>query len=147
MKIFFLIFCFFTSSILLAEEQEILNEVLHQVDTRNSKIISRFQVDTIRSEVLANVKVFETRIMLVGGRPIKVPVIVFEKISKIEGLVISENKLIYQGLDENIVCGTIANGRFSNTTQIKLTGPCALSSRILRNFPQARIVVKFVTKD
>ena len=147
MKILFLMFCFLSSSIIFAEEVEILNEVLHQVDTRNSKVVSRFQIDTIRSEFSANIKVFETRIILVGGKPIKVPVIVFEKISKIEGLAISDNKLIYQGLDEDIVCGTLSNGRFSNATQIKLTGLCTLSSRILRNLPEAKIVVKFVTKN
>jgi hypothetical protein len=70
---------------------------------------------------------------------------IFQDLVKIENLMLVDNKLIYQGVEGEVECGTMGLSRLRRIPTLFLSGKCELEGQVLLQPKGRRVIVNFTT--
>lgn len=71
---------------------------------------------------------------------------VFDDTVKVDGLSLVDDKVIYQGVEGEVECGTLGVSRVFKVPTLYLNGNCKLTARVVDVNTNPRVVVKLTTK-
>ncbi len=148
------------SSVAFAGEVSILDDQVLGIGGYMTSVDARFQVDQNTSEGFVDVTVTEERPVMNPGPigcdqwgrcypqrfPQPIPVVVYSKRVKVEGLMLMGDAVMYHGAEGNVDCGKLGVSRIFRKPTIYLNGNCKLSGRVTGNYSNTRVVVKMKTK-
>lgn len=155
MKKLLLLIVFTLSSMAHSAEMTVLESRLTNVQTYNQTVHTRFQIDQSTGQGYAEVTVVENRYTWDhhypgpgwgNGRhpmPQSVPTVIYQNKVAIEGLILVNDKLIYQDETGDVDCGTLGVSRIFKRPTIYLTGSCKFKGRVDR---RNNLRVTLVTK-
>lgn len=139
-----------------AVEIQVLDAALPVMSSYNSQVDARFQMDKTTGEGSVVVTVSEMRWTTMGGHydqwgryyphRVNMPVVVFKESTKLEGLALHGDQVIYAGAEGDVNCGRLGESRVLRRPTIFLTGKCKLSGRVTGNWNTARVNVIMKTK-
>ncbi len=133
-----------------AAEINVLETNYRSVHDYPTQVHSRFAVDLDTHEGYVNVEALEERVISSGSprspMPNRMTVVVFSDQVKVDGLMLMGDKIIYRGETADVECGKLGVSRVFKRPTIYLNGNCSLSSRIVKNRDQRKVVVKLITK-
>lgn len=160
-KIIFAVLMVFTL-VAHAAEVVVLEEDLPYLNEARALSDSRFYMDTKTGEGFVKASVLEERYVQFPGqtwcsydywgrcipsrRPHSTQVMVYSKTTKIEGLMLMGDQAVYQGAQGNVICGTMGSSRIFKVPTLYLSGNCKLSSQIIRNGLNSKLIVTLKTK-
>lgn len=156
MKKFILAALVLCSSMVYAAEVTVMNEEIMLMSNNFTTVDARFHIDQTTGEGFAKVMVTEERMTYGGGyydqygrwypQRMSIPFLIFEDLVKIEGLMLMDDKVIYNGADGDIDCGKMGLSRVLKKPTFFMNGNCTLSGRIFRNYNNSKVVVVLKTK-
>ncbi len=157
MKKFVIALLALSTSLAFAAEVQILDAALPVMDSYNSSVDARFQMDTTTGEGSVVVSVSELRWTHMGGgydqwgrwypgNRMEMPVIIFKQSVKVEGLALHGDQVIYAGRDGDVNCGRLGQSSVLRRPTIYLSGKCKLSGKVTGNWNNARVNVVMNTK-
>ena len=140
-----------------AAEVQIMDAALPSINTFDASVDARFQMDTTTGEGSVAVSVSEMRWTEFGGgydqwgrwhpgNRVNMPVQVFKKQVKVEGLALHGDQVIYAGRDGDVNCGRLGQSSVLRRPTIYLTGNCKLSGTVTGNWNNSRVNVIMTTK-
>lgn len=137
-------------SVAYAAEINLLEASYRSAHNYPTQINSRFVIDMDTYEAYVKVEAIEERVISSGSSrshlPHRMTVIVFNDQVKVAGLMLMGDKIIYHGESADIECGTMGVSRVFKRPTIHLNGNCRLSSQIIENRNQRKVIVKLITK-
>lgn len=116
---------------------------------------ARFHMDMQTGEGFVKVSVTEDRWMSGGyydsnGRwyphRVPMPMTVFSDTIKVDGLMLVDKKVIYQGAEGEVECGKMGLSRVFKVPTLYLNGNCSLSSRLSGGWNNRTLTVTLSTK-
>lgn len=163
MKMFIMTALLLSSFVANAAEVNVLEADIRVFDTFRTHVDSRFHIDTNTNEGYVKVSVREDQIIYNGGNsggyydqygrwhPIPTPpqttsINIMNKTVKVEGLSLVGNKVIYQGAEGEVDCGTMGVSRVFKVPTLYLNGNCKLESDLVHTRTGSKVVVTLITK-
>ncbi len=156
MKKFILAAFVLCTSVVFAAEVTVMNEPVQLMSSNFAMVDARFYMDQTTGEGFVKVTVTEERMTYGRGycdqfgrcypQQMPMPYVIFEESAKIEGLMLMDDKVIYQGAEGDIDCGKMGVSRVFKKPTIFLNGNCKLSGRISGNWNDSKVVVVLKTK-
>ncbi|WP_408095690.1 hypothetical protein ACJVC5_11655 [Peredibacter sp. HCB2-198] len=145
------------TSIANAAEVTVLNtQVATTPRSISTTAFAKFQIDFDTKETYAKILVTEEVMEYWGGtnypfpngpwspnRPMPSTMTVFSDSVKIDNLILVDDKLIYQGAEGEVECGTMGVTRVFKKPTLLLNGNCKLDADVTRG---GDLTVKFITK-
>lgn len=172
MKTLLALFVVISTTLAFAAEVPVLDtEIRLNRNFYRTDVDARFQMDTSNGEGFVKVSVSQERTVVIYNRfPSPYPghypfpggrypypdhrfpetrterLRVFEDMVRVEGLSLVGDKVIYQGEEGEVDCGTLGVSRVFKVPTIYLTGNCKLTARVVETSSQSRVVIKLITK-
>lgn len=139
-----------------ASEVQILDAQLPMINTYDSSVSAKFQLDKTTGEGSVVVTVSEMRWTEMGGyydqwgryypNRVNMPVVVYGATERVEGLALHGDQIIYADRDGDVNCGRLGQSSVLRRPTIYLNGNCKLVSSVTGNWSTARVSVKMITK-
>lgn len=140
-----------------AADIQIMDAKLPMINSYDSSVDARFQMDTTTGEGSVVVTVSEMRwTQMPGGydqwgryypgQRVNMPVVVFKDSAKVEGLALHGNQVIYAGRDGDVNCGRLGQSSVLRRPTIYLSGNCKLNGKVTGPWADARVNVIMSTK-
>lgn len=140
-----------------AAEIQIMDAKLPMINSYDSTVDARFQMDTTTGEGSVAVTVSEMRwTQMPGGydqwgryypgQRYQMPVVVFKETTKVEGLALHGDQVIFAGRDGDVNCGRLGQSSVLRRPTIFLTGNCKLNGKVSGTWSDARVNVIMTTK-
>ncbi|HXH74699.1 MAG TPA: hypothetical protein VNJ08_07020 [Bacteriovoracaceae bacterium] len=107
---------------------------------------ARFAANADRSQGYVNVSVTELTSNDGPDVPTQTMAIIFNKNVKVDGLEIVGDKVMYQGTEGAVECGTLGFTRVFKKPTIYLTGNCKIKADVYRHNGKHTVVAKLRTK-
>ena len=155
MKSLIVAFLILGTTLANAAEVLVLETQLPISRTFATRAFARFYMDQTTGEGFAKITATEERYLdmnpgcRVGPNgqcfpmpPQTMPVIIFEETVKIEDLALVSDKIIYNGAEGEVACGTLGVSRIFKKPTIYLSGKCSLEAKVRGS----KLTVNFVTK-
>jgi hypothetical protein len=153
------------SSLAHAAEVVVLDANLPIINDARALTDARFFMDTKTGEGFVQAAVSEERYTMPfpGGygcsydqygrcypgpnrMPMPTQVEVYSASKKIDGLMLMGDQAVYHSAQGNIVCGTMGVSRVFRVPTLYLSGDCKLSSKIVRDGANTKLIVTLKTK-
>lgn len=172
MKLFALVFALMTSSAFAFENVRVLEDVIPHYSNRTLTSSAKFQMDKSSTLGYAVVEVTEQYNVTYwetichhpspapgpGRGPVPGPICrqvprthteyntIYQHSELIPNLVLEGNKIVYQGENGNVECGTLGTSRVFRRPTLYLNGKCTLESKVVRDRADKKVIVDFKVK-
>ena len=156
MKKLILAFLVLSVSIVHAAEVTILEAEVPRLESFNTMVDSRFQMNQSTGEGFVQVTVTENRPQWGGGHydqwgrhyphRTEMPVVVFQDTVKVDGLMLMNDEVVYHGTEGDVICGKMGLSRIFKRPTIYLNGNCKLTGRLSGRTFQKKVIVTLKTK-
>jgi hypothetical protein len=171
MKKFFVAALVLCSAVVNASEVTVLDSAIDLVGDYPTIAEARFQMDRSSGEGFVKVSVMQERQVIrydhyygrdfpgsgypypyPGDYRMPMPQVHFERFNvfsdmvKVDGLALVGDKVMYQGAEGEVECGTLGVSRVLKVPTIYLSGKCQLTSKVNGRYRDPRVVVKLSTK-
>ncbi len=156
MKTLILAFLVLSVSIVHAAEVTVLEAEVPRLESFNTMVDSRFQMNQSTGEGFVRVTVTENRPHWGGGHydqwgrhfphRTEIPVLVFQDTVKVDGLMLMNDEVVYHGAEGDVVCGKMGLSRIFKRPTIYLNGNCKLTGRLSGPSYHKKVIVTLKTK-
>lgn len=112
------------------------------------KVISKFYVDQQTGQGFVKASVLERRVLNRGRGDRNIQYVeIFSNTEEVPGLMMFEDKLVYQAPEGEVVCGTMKDSRILRIPTLYLSGACKLSNSLVKTRAKTRqLTVTLTTK-
>jgi hypothetical protein len=158
MKKFIVAIFAFSALSAFAAEVPVMDAALPVMTSSNTSADARFQMDKTTGEGTVIVTVTEMRWTNMGGGysdqwghwypapSTQMPVEIFRASTKVEGLNLHGDQIIFAGRDGDVNCGRLGESSVLHRPTIFLSGKCKLNASITGNWNNAHVNVTMTTK-
>ena len=156
MRHFLILALFIISGTALAGEVVLLEKnIPARSSSYHSYADARFYMDTQSKDGFVKVSVTEDHWIMTGhydtnGRwyphRTPMPMTIFSQTIKVDGLMMVDDKVIYQGAEGEVECGKMGLSRVLKVPTLYLNGNCSLSARLTGSWNDRMLTVTLSTK-
>ncbi|MFL5785380.1 MAG: hypothetical protein ACJ76H_12255 [Bacteriovoracaceae bacterium] len=157
MKKFVVAIFAFSALSVFAAEVPVMDAALPVMSSYDTAADARFQMDKTTGEGSVIVSVTEMRWVNGGGYTdqwghwypaprMQMPVEIFRGSTKVEGLALHGDQIIFAGRDGDVNCGRLGESSVLHRPTIFLSGNCKLNATISGNWNNAHVTVSMTTK-